>query len=206
MALSILFGIYKMKSSLRPVIFVHGFGSGKGSSKYVALKNQLDPTKFIVDIIESDYSTATYNEIEAKFKLMLEKYADYPEPIVVGHSLGGYWTRVFSNVFLYSSVIVNPSLLPHETLNTKIPIVQYKPVPHSIIDHTSRSSCERVYIELGDEVVDQQAQIDKGLFICSNITTVPDGHHRIQYVDNVIDEVIKMHERLNMLESYILTD
>lgn len=190
----------------RPVIFIHGFCSGRNSTKYTALKNQLDPNIFVIDIVEIDYSTATKNEIESNLKTVLDKYLCYPEAIVVGHSLGGYWTRVFAKKYSYSSVIINPSLKPWETLSDRVPIAEYATVPNATIDCTSNSRNERVYIELGDEVVDQQAQIDGGLFVGSCLTTIPNGHHRIEFEDSIVSEVLEMHGRLNCLESFILTD
>jgi len=190
----------------RPVIFINGFGSGKDSTKYTILKNQLDPNLFVIDIIEIDYSTATKNEIESNLKTALDKYSCYPEAIVVGHSLGGYWTRVFAKKYFYSSVIINPSLKPWETLSDRVPIGEYDTVPDATIDRTSHSPNERVYLELGDEVVDQQAQINEGFFIRSCLTTIPNGHHRIEFDDNVIREVLEMDARLSALESFIFTE
>ncbi len=190
----------------RPVIFIHGFGSGRNSTKYTILIDKLDQSLFVIDIVEIDYTTATKIEIESNLKTVLDKYSGYPEVIVVGHSLGGYWTRVFAEKYSYSSVIINPSLKPWETLTDRVPIGEYETVPDATIDRTSNSPNERVYIELGDEVVDQQAQIDDGFFIRSCITTIPNGHHRIEFEDNIISEILKMDDRLYALESFILTD
>ncbi|MDE2420897.1 MAG: hypothetical protein KGO49_06930 [Gammaproteobacteria bacterium] len=187
----------------RPVIYIHGFGSDKESSKFIALKERLDQKYFVVDIVEADYALATRRDIEYKFSQVIAKFLGYPTPIIVGHSLGGYWARVLSVNQFFPALLVNPSMMPWDTLKDKIPVREYKLPPTSKIDLASGKSTEYVYIELGDEIVDQQSQIDAGLFGNSVLTTVLGGHHRIEFIDNVINQVVKLDKYINDLESFI---
>lgn len=189
----------------RLIIFIHGFGSDKDSTKYLALKEQLDPSRFVVEIIENDYTLATKHEIQEKLDQVINRYPTLGA-ILVGHSLGGYWARVLACENWLPAVLVNPSMKPWETLGNKIPVAEYKPVPQVSVDRLSGLTTEFVYIELGDEVVDQQSQINDGFFKESELTTVPCGHHRIEFLNNIITEVINLNVRMNRLESLIFSD
>lgn len=171
----------------RDVIFIHGFGSGVGSSKW---KHISSAVPFVEPhIFESDYSTDDPLKIIKDLEVAVKQLND---PILIGHSLGALFARIVSSKNKLQSILLNPSFLPHVTLRGRIPdhlLDQYEILSHDLmVDRLKESApAEFILVEDGDDVVNHAAQ--RPLYQRSRLVEIPGGDHRFQSL-NTINEAI----------------
>lgn len=157
------------------VIFIHGFDSSPETNKYTVIS--FDPKACVF----TDYSAETFSSIDKKYHELIETaIAEGFAPIIVGHSLGGYWANRMADRFNLGCVLLNPQLWPHSD--------KIRDVDLYINDEVERAP-KYVYIETGDEVIDVQKTIDWAEYN-SELTIYHGGHHRVKRLQ-VINTLIK---------------
>ncbi len=95
------------------LLYIPGFGSNDKSNTFLAIKNNI--TECNVQCLQYD----NINPINAKNELtiQIEKYLSLNnEIILIGSSLGGYWTNYFSQKYKLPCFLINPSLFPMQGL------------------------------------------------------------------------------------------
>ena len=95
------------------ILYVHGFNSSGSSSKVDQLKEAFPNYKIAAPTLSADPS-------EAYGQLVSELIEDYEDTIIVGTSLGGFYSLLISNRFDIPCFLINPSLEPHKTLVKKV--------------------------------------------------------------------------------------
>ena len=94
------------------IIYLHGFQSDGQGSKYQALKSHFKNT----DIQSPDLS-ANPNEVKTQINDLLNQLKERGEEVLLmGTSLGGFYSLYFSAIHQLKAVIINPSMQPYETL------------------------------------------------------------------------------------------
>lgn len=156
------------------VIFLHGYKSSRNSTKYHALK--ADPS-LNVGVVEVDFDTVTAEEYIAAFERVAFMMDD---PIIVGHSLGGFCARVLSYKYGYRTICYNPSPEPWHTLQGNV--VDFADNLIRINDFAYNMVPCIYMLEMGDEVLDHQAFLDRGLYINGEVIKHEGGHHRGEFV------------------------
>ena len=171
-----------MKSYPSRVVFVHGFMSGEESTKWKYLVENFSD-KCEVVIIKNDFRTERPQDVYAKLLTNL-RFDD----IVVGHSLGGFWTRTLQNEIGYSSILVNPCFIPCELLfnggERSIPEIYkdgYALLQSRLADN--RAGSEYVLLEMGDEIINHETQLNH--FRNSDLTMIEGGNHSFLSLDMI---------------------
>lgn len=163
------------------VIFFHGFDSSSKTDKFSVIKHQ---PKLCLDV---DYRSEQYLDIDANYHDIIDSaLADGYIPVLVGHSLGGYWAVKMAQRFALSVVLVNPQLWPTSELIRDIDM--YRPEPA-----ISSNSPKYVYVETGDDVIDVERTINWAMKYAS-VRIYEGGHHRVEKLDAIntlIDKAIK---------------
>jgi len=95
------------------IIYIHGFGSCANSNKTKILK------KHFKDVIALDLPPSPIESIK-----LLSKYAK-PGNLLIGSSLGGFYTIYLAEKFGLKAVLINPSLKPYKTLKNYVGL-QYR--------------------------------------------------------------------------------
>ncbi len=94
------------------IIYLHGFQSDGGGSKYENLKSHFKNTKIL-----SPDLPANPKEVQAQINTLLNALKERGEEVILmGTSLGGFYSLFFSAVHQLKAVIINPSIEPYETL------------------------------------------------------------------------------------------
>ena len=118
-------------------LFFHGYQSSKQSTKYTAITYDKDCLE-----VDHDHSPIDIYEQYVKW---IDQYL-HEDIILVGHSLGGYWARIFAKTYNLKALLINPCLYPEILFNK----IQYSAIRNEVI----QCSCPLMYlIELGDEVL-----------------------------------------------------
>lgn len=169
------------------ILFVHGFMSGAQSSKWLHLQTLTD--RYTVNLFEVDYRAEPPDWVLDRLIERVRRLDDL-EAVVVAHSLGCFFTRLAQlRLRGFSSILLNPSFKPSSTLfkggERSMPAAfqaQYEQLEQEVGRRVgSRDGPETVLIELGDEVVDQRAQLH--FFEQSALMTLEGGGHSFEAFD-----------------------
>lgn len=171
------------------VLYCHGWGSNFDPSK----KKIRDLAKVLpVYGITVDY-TIHPQEV---FERYAERLRTWPEAVVVGTSLGGFYAAWLGAEFDRPFIAINPSIAPSRTLRTYVGMS----VNHAGMPYELTEECVMAYDTLGfrldgqgtivldmaDEVLSAQATID---FVRGRLPVVAfkGGSHRFEHMAELIE-------------------
>lgn len=166
-----------MKSTTHKILYLHGLDSSKASSKFQAIDSE---NKFCINI---DYRNLNYSSVERFYCDIIDKIKP---KILVGHSLGAYWTLKMSKHFQLPAVITNPHLAPNFRLD-------YPEITEDDLDHDVP---QFAYIELGDEQYDMYQTADL-LESFMHVDCITGGSHTLAKPE-------KINELIEKIEKYYL--
>lgn len=150
-------------------VFFHGFDSSSGTNKFTAIQG----LKVCVDV---DYRDTQYQEVDKEYHLLVEGViAQGYIPIVVGHSLGGYWALRLAERFNVSCVLLNPQLWPTSEL--------IRDVEEYDIGNEFRAP-KYVYLETGDDVIDVERTLEWAKKY-ADLEVYQGGHHRVHKLSSI---------------------
>lgn len=98
------------------VVYFHGFGSDKNSSKVELLRTGLPKARIYSFDIDIDPDIAHRNLEENINSLLLDDMHAPDEVIFVGTSLGAWWASKMSSLYGIQAILVNPSCNPRTSL------------------------------------------------------------------------------------------
>lgn len=162
---------------MRPVIYIHGYGSSglteTATNLRRVLANEFEVISPTYDGSKPDHSMAV---LEVCFQLLRAR-----SPILVGTSLGGFFANALSRKFDVPAVIVNPSIQPSGSLHKYGEDAKVLAAYQSLeAQERARLNEPRRVVVLGsrDEVVDPRTN---GMLLKGNTETVwVDMGHRIE--------------------------
>jgi predicted esterase YcpF (UPF0227 family) len=151
------------------VFFIHGYQSSKNTNKFTVIETD---DKICLDV---DYDKFTFKQLE---KLYFSTINEYNPDIIVGHSLGAFWSLLMSQLTAIPCVIINPQFTL--TKFEKLGYPQY-------VDWSAYFNGDNwvySYIETGDEIIN----VSKTVEVCkkySDCTVYQGGHHRVENLNNI---------------------
>lgn len=98
---------------MRPVIYIHGYGSTGNTDTAKNLRKILE-NEF--DVISPTYDCANPLGARAQLEELVRSVEDR-DPIIVGTSLGGFFANVMARRCNAPAILVNPSLCPSGSLH-----------------------------------------------------------------------------------------
>lgn len=174
------------------VIFVHGFRSGRDSSKWQYIKDLPTINAYIFEV---NYDECSPDDV---LDLLDGVCWIFEDPIIIGHSLGGLYARVYASRNGLQAILLNPSLLPTRTLfngsERSLPdhlFDSYRDLQDDVLPYVRdiNAPAEIVLVERGDDVVQHDAQ--RHFHEKSMLLELPGGDHSFQSL-NMIDYAIEM--------------
>lgn len=149
------------------VLFLHGLDSNNGTNKYSVINT---PTKFCRTV---DYRKLSFDEVK---ELYVETINHIKPDVIVGHSLGGFWSLYLANELSLPCVAINPSIDPSKVLDgyPKLEVENMRPyLPRGF------------HIEYGDEILNMYEVKDFAKAINSLIYEYEGGCHRVDNLDEI---------------------
>lgn len=162
---------------MRPVIYIHGYGSNGQAETATNLRRILaNEFEVVAPTYDASHPDAAMAILETTF-LQLQRHA----PIVVGTSLGGFFANALSRRFNVPAVLVNPSIKPSASLHkygeAEPVLASFQRFESQIEAYSARPS-RVVVLGARDEVVDPRTN---GLLLRENTETVwLDMGHRVE--------------------------
>jgi uncharacterized protein len=191
------------------IIYLHGFASSGKSDKAQKLIDRFgqdsvwnpdlphDP-KLVCELVKDKISDWFTNSTQPSQEKL----------IFVGTSLGAFYATYFAFLFDAPCVIVNPSVLPHDSLKRKLGKnknhVTQEEFVVSLCDldelELLKNSCIRNYngslvtlfIAKDDEVLDYKQILDYYMYTKSTTVMETGGHRFTEHWDKVVDKVAEL--------------
>lgn len=142
------------------IVYLHGFASVGDSAKSQAIRAAFPDTT----VIAPDLPVDPDQVIEIVTGLVNDALKTHPQAgplIFVGTSLGGFWANYFAHDYHARAVLVNPSLMPSDTLYRALekPTVNHKTgMPVTVTEQDlwkfDKLEDEIIDCQMGDALVD----------------------------------------------------
>ena len=169
------------------VVFFHGYGSDCETNKFTHITHPFKTCRTV------DYTQMPYQDV---YDLYSEIVSDCDKddfwPILVGHSLGGYWAHRLGFDLGVPAIMLNPQLFP--TKSDIRDLDRYEPPGHP-------RAPSYFYIETGDDVIDVKRTIAYAEPL-GKLYVHEGGHHKIENLDR-INQLI---EEVDNSAYYLVTD
>lgn len=184
------------------IIYLHGFNSTGASAKGRFLKENFKS----IPVLTPTYHYDPQRAVPYLEKLILQQQGHEQSLLLVGSSLGGYYTQYLAHYFQLKMVLINPALLPLTTLsdylgqNTNYYTGETYTLTQAHLDALTTfdvpSPCTRpvptlLLIDKGDEVLDYHIAVSR-YQDCAEIILFNDGDHQFQH----------MRESLSAIEAF----
>lgn len=151
-------------------LFFHGLHSNKETTKYQAINYP----KFCETVYYESYD---YELIHNKYNSLINLFK--PD-ILIGHSLGGYWSLKLAIEHKLPCILLNPQLFPQNK-----DIFQVDKYQDFLNFKLPKDILVTMYIETDDDIID----VDRTITLLDNnyIIIQEGGHHKLQYPERVND-------------------
>ena len=172
------------------VYYIHGYGSSVNSETLSMLRESYP------DAIGLTYDhNYPYESIVALAKTINDKsLTDSTYPVIVGSSLGGWYTEQLTNLVVGGFIMYNPSTRPEVTIARHgVPqaiLLKYKQISFS---HTYLSASRTVLLSEDDEIIDHAVAMIKYKNI-SHVMMTSGGHRMCDANMRLIVDKIKFLE------------
>jgi len=180
-------------------IYVHGFNSaGKVGSKYKLFSDAFG--KDSVHTIDLSYIP------DVAIQQLTELISQYPDAVLIGSSLGGFYAKYLSKKFSMSCVLLNPAIDPIATCK--------KFIGNNVNIHTGKEyilACEHVdmlskyyvapetspmvptlvFLDKDDKLFDStltQAYFEG----CAKVKMFDGGSHRFEHTADILDDIASL--------------
>lgn len=97
------------------IVYLHGYGSSRNSSKVARLKQEKDFNVYAFNI-DIDPDVARKQLVEDIDMALMEDLHRPEQLVFVGTSLGGWWAGRMAKLYKCKAVIINPSIDPGVSL------------------------------------------------------------------------------------------
>lgn len=184
------------------IVYIHGytgeFGHNPNSQKILHLQQYAKKNGYTLHTPRyPDHDPREAHKFLTDYVTQVKKKD--PHAVLVGTSLGGYWAHRLSNEHKLPSVVINPAIEPHTTLDRHVKAGRMTPDAFKhykkLIDHHSSLSTvhepRMVLLEKGDTVIDpnKTAKAYKGH---ADVRMFEGGNHqfsRHNEIGNALSEI-----------------
>ncbi|WP_230657263.1 YqiA/YcfP family alpha/beta fold hydrolase [Psychrobacter sp. I-STPA10] len=159
------------------LLFFHGLDSSNETSKYTCINRQ---PKYCQTV---DYRNHFKEIFTIYDELIQQKIAEYPQVVLAGHSLGGWFANHFAHKYNLRALLIAPCINPSEALADRIPEVANMDLSFD----TTNPQKTYVMIESDDERLDVAVARQTLVNLPENweIEYYKGGHHRIARADEI---------------------
>jgi predicted esterase YcpF (UPF0227 family) len=185
------------------LLFVHGFNSSPLSKKAQQtkeyLKQHLPNVKFYCPQLAVT-PKAAIKQLE-EYLLSDSKLSPSENWVLIGSSLGGYFSTYLSETYGVKTVLINPAIKPYELLAGYVgeqvnPYTQERyQVENKYLEDLmalEKQKIEKnnymVMVQTGDEVLDYQQAVDK--FNACHLIVQPEGDHSFVDYENMLPQIV----------------
>lgn len=175
------------------IVYLHGFASSGESSTVHELR------AWGYDVIAPTYAPHDPESTLEQLTPLMESL-DSSETILIGSSLGGFWTEYFSSGYGFKHIVVNPSLRPSMSLSRYIgvPVKNYSTGEDIQVVQTwfppfgAQQSETVVILGEKDDIIDPWYAQSYYKPLTNDIIVVPEMGHRLDDVVRLVPWIEKL--------------
>ena len=151
------------------LLFFHGLDSSSNTDKFICIQHY---PKFCQTVNYRQGFAAVLRIYEA---IIEQKMLEYPQIVLAGHSLGGWFANHFAHKYKLRALLIAPCVNPSVVLFNRAPNANDLPFP------TSNTQLTKVMIEIDDEFLRVAAARIVLTHLPSSweVQYFTGGHHRI---------------------------
>lgn len=191
------------------IVYLHGFNSGATSAKAAWLRENLPD----VPVLSPAYPAHVADEAVAFLREYLARVRrEYPEDgrlLLVGSSMGGFWSRYLAPEFDAGMVLINPAMHPEKDL---LDVVgpqknfatgeEYELTREQVLalGKYQVPTCNPevptlVLLDEGDELLDYR-EAEAYYRDCGEVIVYPGGSHQFDHLEEALPEIRGLYESL----------
>lgn len=189
------------------VLYIHGFNGSPNGQTASAVKKYFKNH----NVIAEQYNLFNYKETIARINKTINENKIH---IIIGHSLGGFYTLAIKNPKIFK-ILINPCMLPTQVLNNlskqygTITNVAYnmlfKPYLNKIeqnLDYSNKKIHKKYFAAFSDkdEFPSFKKFFDANIKNKSKSIRLSNARHRLDFaqMDKVLTEALKFHHELKV--------
>lgn len=184
------------------IIYLHGFNSGGQSHKAAWLREHLAPLPLFSPTYPAHRARAALRELRKFIRRLRRENPNDRKLMLIGSSLGGYWAQVLAPEFDARLVLINPAVLPEESLLRAV-----GPWHNDVTGEDYTLSADDVralaryrvspcnprvptllLLDAADEVIDVHAA-QAAFRGCGRTIVYPGGSHRFDHLPEALPEI-----------------
>lgn len=188
------------------IIYIHGFRSSGDSSKAALLKEKYPD----INVISPTFSANPIEVIEHLKRILAELSG---KTLLLGTSLGGFYSLYFAYCHGYTCCAINPAWQPQVTLKRKIgthtrydseEIYDFRPeyigILEELMEEIKAGQPEKhqvnLYLSTDDEELSFDG-IDSVFIVCNSKKWFDNSGHRFSRFPEIIDEIVSILGQIN---------
>ncbi|MGD8575848.1 MAG: YqiA/YcfP family alpha/beta fold hydrolase [Thiohalophilus sp.] len=187
------------------IIYLHGFNSSGASAKGQFLREHLDD----ITVLTPSYYYNPTRTVAMLRELIEQSLRLDNNLLLAGSSLGGFYTQYLAREYSLKNVLINPALLPLDTLENYLgENVNYYTGERYILNREHLAALEALdvpqpcesalptllLLDKGDEVLDYRVALGR-YHDCAKICLFEDGDHAFQHMPDSLPAIRELHDR-----------
>lgn len=191
------------------IIYLHGFNSGGTSAKATWLRRHLPDITVLSPTYPAHVADEAPKSIREYVAQVRREYPQEKKLLLVGSSMGGFWSRYLAAELRAGMALINPAMHPDVDLlrilgPTKneatgeeyvLTAEQVKALARYKIPRCDPNIPTLVLLDEADEVIDYR---DAEAFYrdCAKVIVYPGGSHRFEHLPEALPEIRRLHDAL----------
>lgn len=168
-----------IKNNETLLLFFHGLDSSCKTNKFTCIEHAPKYCQTVNYRQGFEAALTTYDDV------IQQKMSEYPQVVLAGHSLGGWFANHFAHKYGLQALLIAPCINPNVVLFHRAPSAGDLPFP------ISNDKLTKVMVEVDDEFLNVKTarQTLVNLPKSWEVKYHAGGHHRIARVDEINDYV-----------------
>ena len=161
------------------LLFFHGLDSSAETDKFTCIKHH---PKYCLTV---NYRQGFERALKIYDALIQQKMLEYPQVVLAGHSLGGWFANHFAHKYNLRVLLIAPCINPNVVLFNRAPDVNDLPFL------TNNKQLTRIMVEIADEILSVKTAKKVLVDLPSSweVQYFTGGHHRIARADEINDYI-----------------
>jgi uncharacterized protein len=191
------------------IVYLHGFNSGGTSGKATWLRQHLPDVTVLSPTYPAHLADEAPMFLRRYLRQQRDEHAEDRRLLLIGSSLGGFWSRYLAPEFGAGMVLINPAMHPEADLlrvvgpNTNEATGEKYVLTEAQVSDLGRYQVNRcnpnvptlVLLDTADELLDYRVaqSFYQG---CGRVLVYPGGSHRFDHLPQALPEIWRLYESL----------
>lgn len=191
------------------IVYLHGFNSGGASAKATWLRQHLPDITVLSPTYPAHIADAAPVFLREYFTRVRGEHPRDNRLLLVGSSMGGFWARYLAPELHAGMVLINPAMTPETTLLRVVGLNRNDATGEEfVLTETQVKAFGRYQVTMCDPRVPTLVLLDEADEVlayreaeafyrdCARVIVYPGGSHRFDHMEEALEEIRALYERL----------